>query len=329
MISLPLLVEMRHCLVNSQSGASMGRNSRLRMVSALASLMLSGLSGCVSSDFSTGVSSFSTAVSADDSAEQALIQSANQVRLNQWLAQAGKLPPQGIVIDLAKCSAASGYKQGDCQVVAGNLGPAPVDFAASTSALKSYAQALSKITTDTTCDELKSDGTALAGSLGDLSKSAGGSATGTSAVLSIVATIGCRAVGEYELQILRKTTAAADPIVQSLVAPIQDKDRRLARIVTMDAVAQLETAEFSYQQHPTTQQLKSLVTLAAAVETAQSLSLDKTIAAIADAHARLTQDLKSDKVDLTDVISNAQSIAADAQSIEAAIKTVKAGSGAS
>ncbi len=63
-----------------------------------------------------------------------------------------------------------------------------------------------------------------------------------------------------------------------------------------------------------------------AVDAAQQLSLGKTIAEIATLHGRLTQDVQKHRVDLTHVISEAQSIADDASSAKAALRKISTAS---
>ncbi len=184
------------------------------------------LGGCAVSDYSTGISSFSKAVAAQDSAEGSLISSADAIRTNEWLDQVAKHLEAGLQIDLPKCAAVSGYKPRDCRVTMAALGSPPLPTASSTAALDRYAAALTSVATDTDCGTLSSDAALLSTSLTGLASSLHASASSELSPLVSLATIaGCRAVEAYRMKVLRAATAAADPVIQQLVAPIQHKDR--------------------------------------------------------------------------------------------------------
>ncbi len=275
-------------------------------------------------DYSAGLTSFSKAVSAQDGAETALIQRADDARNQEWLDQVSKQNGNHVTVDVLGCEAPTGYRPGDCFATSDAYGRPPRPTPSSTRALDDYAKMLAAVSIDADCATMSSDASSLSTSLKRLTTSLHASrAAADDTPLAALATVAaCRTLSAYRLEVLRKATFAADPVIQQLVAPIQRKDRALARIVARDAAAQVDTAIVAYRNSPSRAQLRALLELTAAADTAQQVSLDRSMEAIAIVHGRLKHDLQGRRIDLTHVISEAQSIVDDANSAKAALQAL-------
>ena len=297
-----------------------------RLWPLIASLLLSG---CAVTDYSAGVTSFSKAVTAQTDAEAALIERADHARTSEWLDQIAKHPGSRVTVDLLRCETPTGYRPGDCSAISGAYGRPPRPTPSSTKALDDYAKMLAAVTVDADCATISSDASSLSTSIKGLTATLHASRVDAdiSPLVSLATAAGCRTLSAYRLDILRKATFAANPAIQQLVGPIQRKESTLARIVVRDAAAQVDAAMVAYRNSPSRAQLQTLLQLTAAADAAQQVSLDRSMAAIARVHGRLTQDLQGRRIDLTHIISEAQLIVDDANLAKAALRTLAADEG--
>ena len=290
--------------------------SRLRFW--LAWYLGSILTGCAPADYSDGVSNFSQAVTAANTAEQSLITAERQARLNEWAQKALRSPTQQVSVDLAKCHAQFGdYHAGDCAVTWRGA-PAPAaPRQSSFEHLIKYAALLSAVTADKTCASVQSDAQSLATSLGDLAKDAKatGLASAAGPVSTVVSVLACLSVQAAQLSVLRVSTSEANPIIQDLIPIVVSKDATMYRIVLDDNVRQLQSAVLGYSQTRSASDLASIVSLAAAIDSAELNPPGPAIAKIAPLHEALTADLKAPTVSLKRVENDAQALIDQIQTV--------------
>jgi hypothetical protein len=164
----------------------------VRLIALLISL--TAQAACTPSDYADGITAFSTAVDKANSAEQALIATYQQNTLDQTAAQvAGGNLSYGRP-DLVKCRGNPGpYHAGDCVVQFGGQAAPVTAGPSSLASLTKYAELLSSVVTDKTCDTLDTDAKGLATSIGDIANDARNPslAVPAAALATIVSAIGC------------------------------------------------------------------------------------------------------------------------------------------
>jgi hypothetical protein len=288
--------------------------------------VLAGLADCAPADYADGVNSFSTAVDKANTAEQTLIIAYQQNTLDLTAAQVAKGNLSYGPPDLLKCRGNPGpYKAGDCMVQFGGAAAPITAGPSSLTSLTQYAAMLSSVVTDNTCDSLNKDANGLAGSIGDIAKDARNPtlAAPASALGTIVAAVECGAIEAAQLNILRTATQAADPVIARIVPIVVDKDARLqSAAINSAVVGQLSVAESRYDSSRSAADLKQVVSLAKAIDQAQLSPPGPMIEKIAGLHHTLTEDLKSPKVTLTRVESDAKALIAEAGAVQTAVETL-------
>ncbi len=276
------------------------------------------VSACTTADYSDGINSFAQAVAQANTTEQALAASEQSVALSTYIRQS---VGQNAVVDLGKCRGLSGsYKAGDCVVEIQQKSP-PTAEPSSMSALMKYTALLSSVAADKTCSSLQTDATSLASAVGDMTKDAKqpGLANAAGPLTAIVSTIGCLAITNEQLSILREATKDANPIIQKLVPLIAKNNQDLYLNVLGDAVRQLDDATVSYNESKSLADLNKAVTLAKVVDNAQASQPGPLMAKLVTLHQSLTDDLAAPTVTLKSIESDAQAFSADAKNIEAAV----------
>jgi hypothetical protein len=276
------------------------------------------VTACTTADYSDGVSSFSQAVSQANMTEQTLATSEQKVALANYIQHSAG---QTAVVDLNKCRGNPGpYKAGDCNVEMSNIAPPSVEPSSLTGVIQ-YSALLSAVISDKTCASLQSDASSLASSIGDMAKDAKapGLANAVGPLTSITSTLGCLAITDEQLSILREATKDANPIVQKLVPIIAQKDQDMYASILETDIAQLNDATASYATSKSASDLSKIVSLTQAVDSAQSSQPGALITKLASLHQTLTDDLAAPTVNLKNLESDAQGFSADAKTVEAAI----------
>jgi hypothetical protein len=295
----------------------------VRLIALLISL--TAQAACTPSDYADGITAFSTAVDKANSAEQALIATYQQNTLDQTAAQvAGGNLSYGRP-DLVKCRGNPGpYHAGDCVVQFGGQAAPVTAGPSSLASLTKYAELLSSVVTDKTCDTLDTDAKGLATSIGDIANDARNPslAVPAAALATIVSAIGCGVIETAQLKILRTATETADPIVATLTPIVVDKDSRLQGTAIDGTIAQLSAAESRYDGSRSAADLKQVVSLTHAIDQAHLAPPGPVIQKLADLHHTLTEDLQSPTVTLTRVQSDAKALIAVAGSVETAAITL-------
>lgn len=281
-------------------------------------LILFSASACTTDDYSAGVTSFSQAVTKADSAEQSVATAAQTAQLDQWVKNEARKPPTDVSIDLAKCAAPSGYHAGDCSVVSLSNGAPPlIPDRSPVAALAKYSTLLAAIVTDKTCTTLESDAKDLGTSIDDMAKLAKAEdfAGAASPLATVASTFACWSIEKRQLTILRTATSAADPIIAKLVTLIADEDRSMTYNIANDDLSQLDAAEVDYQSTNSAADLGRMVSLASAVDKAQTLSAASLIIKVGTLHHNLTTGLQSPQVNLKNVQNDAEKLGTEAESL--------------
>ncbi len=298
-------------------------NLTVRMVSALLGLTI--LVACMASDYTDGITAFSTAVDKANTAEQALITSYQQNTLDATADQVAKGKLSYGRPDLVKCRGNPGpYHAGDCVAQFGGQNPPITAGPSSLASVTKYAGQLSSVVTDKTCDTLNQDATSLAGSIGEIANAARNPdlAAPAGALATIVAKVGCGAIEAEQLKVLRKSTEIADPIITELTRIALDKDARLQSSVIDSTNAQLSAAEMRYDSSRSAADLKQVASLAQAIDQAHMSPPGPVIQKLADLHHTLTEDLRAPNVTLKRVESDAKALIASAEAVETAATTL-------
>ena len=288
--------------------------------------LLIALAACTPSDYTDGITAFSTAVGKANTAEQALITTYQQNMLDQTAAQVAKGNLAYTGPDLKKCRGYPGpYHKGDCAVEFGGDAVPTTTEPSSLGSLTKYAAQLSSVTTDTTCTTLGTDAKGLATSIGDIAKDTRNPtvATPASGLATIVSPVGCGVIETVQLNILRTATKEADPIIAQLIPVVAHKDDTIQDKAILVAVQQLSAAGNRYTASHSAPDLKQVVSLTQAIDQAQLSPPGPVIQKLADLHRTLTEDLQSPKVTLARVESDAKALTAAAGSVETAASVAR------
>jgi hypothetical protein len=311
---------------NQQKGLAMQRVQKavaLRWI--VLGCLLTGLVACAPSDYTDGITAFSTAVDKANSAEQTLTTAYQQSFLDTTISQAGKGNLSYVAPDFNKCNGVPGpYHAGDCAVRFGGAAAPVKPETSSMGSLTKYAALLSSVTTDKSCSTLQTDSKDIGTAIGGIAKALGNpeAAAAASAVATILSTIGCEAIEAMQLKILRNATAGANPIIKQLVPVIANKDATLQAFVINANVTQLSGIALDYLKTNSTADLKQMVTLTQAIDQAQLAPSGPVIQKLADLHQALTDDLASPNVTLKRVESDSQALIASAGTVETAVKSL-------
>jgi hypothetical protein len=296
-----------------------------------------GVAACgTPADFADGVNSFSQAVAAADNASQSLYSGAQKASRDLLLRDLPRIAADRIPVSLdPACDAlqVKEYTPGSCTLQVGSAAYGQPGVAPPLGGLTRYAAKLAAVVADKTCATLRTDAQGLAATIGDLAKEAKADVTAQAGAISgIASVIGCAAVAEAQLDILRKATAAADPIIAQLVPLIIAADHVLYADALTDAYNQANMAAAAYNSargsvtpadmDKARADLAQALTLTAAIDTARGAPPDAVIAKIATLHKSLTDDLHAPTVSLARFQIDAQAFLAEAQAIVTAADTL-------
>jgi hypothetical protein len=291
-------------------------------------------------DFSDGIDGFSQAVAAADATGKSLYAGAQKARQDILLRDLPQMLQRNSAFSLnPACDPAQmpAYKAGACTLditdqnaVTAPFGP-PID-APPTDSLARYGAQLSAVVADKTCGALQTDAAGIATSIGDIAKDGGHDVTAQAGAISqIVSTIGCTAVAEEQLRILRASTSAADGIISELVVKIADVDDTLFKITLNNAYQQanaplidLAIARSKGTASPDQEEsdIVQAIALATAIDQARTTPPRPVILQIATLHHRLTEDLKAPTVSLARFQSDTQTFVAEVKAVASAAETL-------
>lgn len=283
------------------------------------------LAGCAPSQYAGSIANFSTAVRSANVADQAYVQAGKAAQTRQINHYLAANPHSQVEFSGEKCFALHGYKAGDCAL---KVGPFKVmrDRDPATQNLVAYAEALDAVVHDKNAATFGTDVGNLGAALQGLAASQGASrlAADTGPITTIVAQLGGMAIRAQQVAILRKATAAADPLVQQLAATIGDRDANLARMaieVNLEDLRMLQ-AQFKDSANQQAADLAPMVALAASIDTAQQVDPAKALRDLAEVHGALTRNLANPTVDWGTIQSNAQMLAQSLQAVAAAAQVL-------
>jgi hypothetical protein len=292
------------------------------------------------SDFSDGIDGFSQAVAAADATGKSLYSGAQKARQDILLRDLPRMLQRNASFSLnPACDPAQmpEYEAGACTIdvtdrnaVTAPYGP-PI-AAPPTDSLARYGAQLSAVVADKTCGALQTDAAGIATSIGNIAKDSGREVTVEAGAISqIVSTIGCTAIAEEQLRILRASTSAADGIVGALVEKIADVDDTLFKIALNNAYQQANaplmdlavarsagTASLDQEQSDIVQ----AIALAAAIDQARMMPPKPVILQIVTLHHRLTEDLRAPTVSLARFQNDTQTFVAEVKAVASAAETL-------
>jgi hypothetical protein len=293
----------------------------IRLVLAVILLPLPG--ACTVADYADGIKDFSDAVTQANSTEQTLAEAARQAGFNDWVANAHARGAEIEYPGPAKCRPPAGlYHAGDCTVKLGGLA-APSAIASPMTSLVRYAAALSAVAADKSCDSFRSDAKDLTSAVGDIEKVAkSGTPADASAIGGIAGEVGCLVIEHAELNLLKSTTARANPAIQKLIPLIVDLNTQLQGKVLDAAGRQLQAAYIGYLGSRSAADLRTVAVLAQGLDQAQSNPAGPVFAKLATLHQALTDDLASPAVSLSRMREDARAFITSAQSVASAARTL-------
>lgn len=285
------------------------------------------LAGCQTSQYAGSVTNFSTAVGSASIAHQAIAEATIAVRNRQIDLYLAAHPEAQASVATTKCNALDGYKAGDCAIRFGTMA-LDTDLDHDTEGLVRYATALNAVVNDKSAATLGTDVGNLGSAIQGLTTTLGDEKLATDAgpIATIVEQLGALAIEARQIEILRKATAAADPLVAQLADHLGTLDAKRTHFVIDQQTIDLRAQVTAFNQNPRRQaaDLAALVQRAAAIDRAQQIDPKAALAELARLHHTLTQNLANPTLNWGVIQGNAQALVQTLQTVSAAAKTLAA-----